>query len=365
MQERTAAGLSLIILRGAFLVLAVAVTLLYVLSEQEPQAADERVVIGILLVALLVVGLVIAGDIISPRKKLSAVSGVFLGLLVGLVLAYALSFFVDFIWLLAKPATVDEKRLQSLENLLQGVKIFIGLITCYVGISMVLQTKDDFRFVIPYVEFAKEIRGNRPTLLDSSVLIDGRIYELVQTRLLQGTLIIPRFILNEMQLLADSADRTRRMRGRRGLDIARSMQQIAGVDLMIDGEETEGSSIDQKLVNRAAELKARVMTNDHNLAKVAEVRGVSVVLLNEVAKALRPAIIVGEHLTIRLVKEGEVPGQGVGYLDDGAMVVLDQAADQIGNDVEFEVTRIIQTTAGRMVFGRPINDESSPDPQNG
>ncbi|MCC5830125.1 MAG: hypothetical protein JJU36_11820 [Phycisphaeraceae bacterium] len=358
MPEQSQSTLSLLILRGAFLLLATTVTLLYVLGEQDTVGASEAQVMIVVLVVLGVVGSVIALDIRNPTKKLSAVSGVFLGLLVGLVLAYALSFFVDFIGLIL-PTRLPEA---SLNNLLQGVKIFIGLVTCYVGISLVLQTKDDFRFVIPYVEFAKEIRGNRPTLLDSSVLIDGRIHDLVQTHLLQGTLTIPRFILNELQLVADSSDKSRRARGRRGLDTVQKIQNVPRIDLSIDPVESEGGSIDQKLVSRALELRGRIMTNDHNLAKVAEVRGVEVILLNEVARALRPALVTGERMNIELVKPGEVEGQGVGYLEDGTMVVIDNAREHIGRQVRFEVTRIIQTTAGRMIFGKLVDQVDSDEP---
>src|SRR5699024_1947094 len=149
--------------------------------------------------------LIIAIDIATRRKRLSALSGVFLGLIAGLVAAYALSFVVELVYALTVPKNVADA--ESYTNLFSGIKVIIGLITCYLGISMVLQTKDDFRFVIPYVEFSKKFRGTRPTLLDTSAIIDGRVFDISKTHILQGMLIVPRFVLEELQNIADSKDK--------------------------------------------------------------------------------------------------------------------------------------------------------------
>jgi len=340
----------LAILRGVFIVLAAAVTALYALTFQVEGRVDLGVVIALSVIALGLATAVIAADVFSPRKQLSALSGVLLGLISGLVVAFALGKVVDFVGLIMpRPTSVDSR---AIDTLLEGVKVFIGLVTCYLGISLVLQTKDDFRFVLPYVEFAKQVRGTRPTVLDTNVIIDGRILEVLQTRLMQGSLIVPRFVLNELQVLADSSDKVRRARGRRGLDILQKLQANGVVEVVIDESEAEGTTVDQKLVALAQQLQARVMTNDVNLAKIADVRGVEVININDLARAMRPVALPGEALRVKVVKAGESYGQGVGYLDDGTMVVVEDARQHLGQELDITVTSTLQTSAGRMIFGR-------------
>src|SRR5699024_10663951 len=156
-------------------------------------------------------------------------------------------------------------------------KVIIGLITCYLGISMVLQTKDDFRFVIPYVEFSKKFRGTRPTLLDTSAIIDGRVFDISKTHILQGMLIVPRFVLEELQNIADSKDKLRRARGRRGIDILQKLESDKNISISIQEHEVEGSDVDQKLINLATSMPAKLMTTDFNLNKIATLRGLEVV----------------------------------------------------------------------------------------
>ena len=285
----------------------------------------------------------------------------FLGLVAGLLAAYALSFVVDLIGVLTAPDKGPER--EAFLDLLRGVKVIIGLITCYMGISLVLQTKDDFRFVIPYVEFAKETRGNRPILLDTSVIVDGRILDIIQTQVVQGILIVPRFVLNELQTIADSADKLKRARGRRGLEMLQKLQENHIVEVVMDDREAEGAVVDQKLIALAQQVRGRVMTNDYNLNKVATLRGVDVINLNDLAKALRPVVLPGEHLLVKLVKSGEGPTQGIGYLDDGTMVVVEYGRPHMGQDVDLIVTSTLQTSAGRMIFGKFANEEHNRPPE--
>ncbi len=351
------------ILRVAFITLFIAVTLLYVLTFQTEslhKGVPAEYYNLILPIALGVALVLVALDIYVKNKKLAALSGVFLGLIAGLVAAYALSFVVDLFGLLTMDHVVDQRSSPTIQrahreaylNLLQGVKVMIGLITCYISISMVLQTKDDFRFVIPYVEFAKELRGSRPTLLDTSVVIDGRILDIIQTRIVQGSLIVPRFVLNELQLVADASDKLKRARGRRGLEILQKLQENHTVDVHIEEVEVEGAGVDQKLVALAQQTQARIMTNDYNLNKIATLRGVEVINLNDLAKALRPVVLPGESMTVKVIKPGESPTQAVGYLDDGTMVVVENARSLMGQEVDMVVTSTLQTSAGRMIFGR-------------
>ena len=184
--------------------------------------------------------------------------------------------------------------------------LFISL--CYICISFLLQTRHDFRFVIPYVEFSKEFKGIRPLVLDTSVIIDGRIAEMVSTNLFDGQLIVPQFVISELQSIADSSDKMKRTRGRRGLDILRQLQGDKSVDVVIhlrETEEMQSQPVDMKLVLLAQELNGKVVTGDFNLNKVADLNGVPVINLNEIANTLKPVYLPGENLEIRVVKVGE------------------------------------------------------------
>jgi uncharacterized protein YacL len=223
-----------------------------------------------------------------------------------------------------------------------------------------LQTKDDFRFLIPYVEFSKQVKGGRPMVLDTSVIIDGRIADLCDTRIIDTKLVVPRFVLNELQGIADSSDKLKRNRGRRGLDVLKRLQTNPRIELeMHDGHVPDGGKagekirVDERLVLFARSIGARVVTNDFNLNKVAQLQGVDVINLNEMANSLKTVALPGEVLTIKVVKAGDQIGQGVGYLDDGTMVVVEQGRNLIGQEVAIVVTSVLQTPAGRMIFGRP------------
>jgi uncharacterized protein YacL len=279
-------------------------------------------------------------DIFVPRKRLDLISAIYFGLLIGTLLAYgasqALTPFV------AAP-------------LMPTAQLILFLILPYLCISLLLQTKDDFRFVIPYVEFAKEVKGGRPLVLDTSALIDGRIADMLDTNVFDNELLVPDFVLQEMQDIADSGDKMRRTRGRRGLDVLAKMQQSAKVDVrMFDskGKDVTGQNVDQRIVSLAKLLGGRVVTNDFNLNKVASVQGVDVINLNDIANALKPRYLPGEHMRIKVIREGESFGQGVGYLDDGTMVVCEAAAGLIGKEIEVVVSSVLQNSAGRMIFGR-------------
>jgi uncharacterized protein YacL len=205
------------------------------------------------------------------------------------------------------------------------------------------------------VEFAKEVKGLKPYVLDTSVVIDGRIADIVETRVIDNQLIMPQFVIAELQAIADSGDKLRRNRGRRGLDILNRLRSDPKVDLMIyDRElpEFAGQPVDQKLVLLAKKLEGKVVTNDYNLNKVAKLHNVGVINLNDIANSLKPVFLPGEAVEVRIVKAGEEAGQGVGYLEDGTMVVIEGGRDRIGEQVNAIVTSVLQTSAGRMVFGR-------------
>lgn len=312
-------------------------------------------------VAVTVGVLFVCIDILSPRRKLSIFSGTFFGLIVGAFIAYALSFVVRLLvdqW--QPPLTLSTEDLKLFyehrESLREYVNMMLGVVCCYLAISFIMQTKDDFRFIIPFVEFSKQTKGARPMLLDTSVLIDGRIGDICATGILESQLIVPRFVLLELQQVADSADKLKRNRGRRGLDVLAKLQHSNRVSVILYDssarEEDKDAAVDTKLLNLAKDLNARVLTNDFNLNKVAQLRSVDVININDLTNALKPVVLPGEKMIVRVVKAGEEPGQGVGYLEDGTMVVIEQARGLVNDEVEITVTSALQTSAGKMIFGR-------------
>jgi uncharacterized protein YacL len=195
----------------------------------------------------------------------------------------------------------------------------------------------------------------RYRILDTSVIIDGRIADVCETGFLDGTLVIPQFVLKELQLVADSADSMKRNRGRRGLDILQKIQKMSGVDVMVsDIDFPEIREVDLKLIELGRTLQGKIVTNDFNLNKVAQLRGVQVLNINELANALKPVVLPGEFMKVFILKEGKEYNQGVAYLDDGTMVVVDNARRMISRNIDIVVTSVLQTTAGKMIFGRYI-----------
>jgi uncharacterized protein YacL len=200
----------------------------------------------------------------------------------------------------------------------------------------------------------------RYRVLDTSVIIDGRIADICETGFMDGTLVIPQFVLKELQFVADSSDSMKRNRGRRGLDILQKIQKMAGVDVMIsDVDFPDVKEVDLKLIELARTLEGKIVTNDFNLNKVAQLRGVSVLNINELANSLKPVVLPGELMKVFILKEGKEYNQGVAYLDDGTMVVVDNARKMIGKTIDVVVTSVLQTTAGKMIFGRFIDSATA------
>ncbi len=289
--------------------------------------------------------LVVIGDIYAPKKKIDTISSLYFGVLIGVLLTYVLS--IALAPLLAQSFNAGI------------IQLLIGLVLCYLCTSVLLQTKDDFRFLIPYVEFVREVKGFKPLILDTSVVIDGRIADLVATEVFDNQLIMPRFALTELQAIADSSDKMRRTRGRRGLDILNQMRSDEKIDLTIfdrDLPELAGQTVDLKLVLLAKHLEGKVVTGDYNLNKVAKLHNVPVINLNEISNSLRPSFLPDETFKIKVVKAGEGADQGIGYLDDGTMVVIEGARNHIGQQLEVRVTSTLQTNAGRMIFTKYDED---------
>jgi len=311
-----------------------------------------------LLVALTLGSGAISLDALTPRKKLSGITGIFFGLIAGLLATVALSFVIDLI-----VQTSDALQGAAVGRIIMALKAAFALTFCYLGASVVYATQDEFRLVIPYVEFSKQIRGTRPLVLDTSAIIDGRFNDIALTGFIAAPVIIPRFVIDELQALSDSSDRLKRRRGRRGLDMVRKLQNNPHVDLGIADENPTGAGVDQKLLIYAQQHQAYLVTTDFNLNKVASIHAVKVLNVNDLANALKPTAVPGERMQIEIIKPGEGAGQGVGYLDDGTMVVVENAGQYIGEIINCTVTSSIQTSAGRMIFGESEEDHREATPR--
>jgi uncharacterized protein YacL len=229
------------------------------------------------------------------------------------------------------------------------VVVFLG----YMGVVIGGQKAEWFEPARIIAAFRDSSRLHQYKVLDTSVIIDGRIADICETGFLEGTLVAPQFVLRELQQVADSSDSLKRNRGRRGLDILQKMQKMAGVVVQIvETDFPEIREVDLKLIELARKLGGKIVTNDFNLNKVAQLRGVPVLNINELANSLKPVVLPGELMKVFVIKEGKEQGQGVGYLDDGTMVVVDQAKKALGRTIEVSVTSVLQTTAGKMIFCR-------------
>ena len=238
-----------------------------------------------------------------------------------------------------------------------SMKLSLVLVLCYLGMVLSMRGRDEFNLIVPYVKFERRDQKDSVLILDTSVIIDGRILDICQTKFLEGRIVIPRFVLKELQQIADSQEPLKRNRGRRGLDILNKLKKNQRLSLKIHEEDfPETTAVDEKLVKLAKVLDAKIVTNDFNLNKVAEFQGVMILNINELAGALRPVVLPGEVFEVRLTKEGKEPSQAVGYLEDGTMVVVDNGRRYLGSTQRVEVTSVLQTASGRMVFAKTASE---------
>lgn len=293
------------------------------------------------LIGLGLGGILIALDEMLKGFSLRAFSAATFGLLLGFAVGWMFDNSGLFIGM-----DKDDEVTRGLIRL--GIFISFG----YIGMIMAMRSnKEDFSLIIPYVRFSRENKPENILLLDTSVIIDGRIADLIEARFLEGIVVVPSFILKELQLIADSADPLRRARGRRGLDMLARLQRNKANEVKIhDAEVPEETETDAKLIRLAKSLHACLYTNDQNLGKVAELQSVKHVNLNELAAALKPVILPGEVFTLKIVREGKDKGQGVGYLSDGTLVVVNNAQKFIGHSIEVQVISLLQSATGTMVF---------------
>lgn len=283
-------------------------------------------------------GLMIAIDEMLKSFSLRAFSAITFGLLLGMVVA----------------TLIEHSGLIADSDDQQHQLIRIGLFLSFGYIGMVLamrSNKEDFSLIIPYVRFSPQNKPDNLLLLDTSVIIDGRIADLIETRLVEGLVVVPRFVLLELQQIADSADDIKRARGRRGFEMLNRLQHNTKIEVRIhDGDFPEEKGVDAKLVRLARNLNAKLFTNDTNLAKVAVLQSVACVNLHEVSHLMKAAMIPGEVVNLKIVREGRDKGQGIGYLPDGTMVIVNNGQPHIGQQIEAHVQSTVQTGAGVLVF---------------
>ncbi len=326
--------MSLLVIRILFLLLCT--TAGYAVSYVRPELIEGQfygIIIGFGLG-----GLLIAVDEMLKGFSLRAFSAATFGLALGFLIA----------WM------IDHSELFSFapDKTRWLIRLALFLSFGYIGMVLAMRSnKEDFSLIIPYVRFASQNKPDNLILLDTSVIIDGRIADLIEANFVEGLVIVPRFVLRELQYVADSNDPVRRSRGRRGLEVLSRIQQNTRNEVKIhEGDFPEEKEVDAKLVKLARALNAKLFTNDFNLGKVAELQSVRHVNLNELANSLKPVILPGESFTLRIVREGKDKGQGVGYLNDGTMVVVNLAQGLIGQQVQVQVQSLLQTGAGIIVF---------------
>jgi len=277
---------------------------------------------------------------VSARSLFAGLAGLVISLIVAALLAFPLS-------LLPEPFG-------------QVLPIVLAVVMCYLGVAIFSSRQNDIFQVWSSLSnrggdgIDPDGKSSRVILMDTSVIIDGRVTDIARTGFLSGELLIPRFVLNELQYIADSGDNLRRQRGRRGLEVLSQLQKDPAISVRISDIDVEGTNaVDDKLIILARQMRSPVLTNDYNLNRVAEIQGVTILNINELANAVKAVYLPGETLNVRVIQEGREHGQGIGYLDDGTMVVVQDGNDYIGEEIETVVTKVLQTAAGRMIFSKP------------
>ena len=303
---------------------------------------DEWSRSSIFLFATCLAGLVILVDIYLRGFSIRGLTALTFGIAIGSVIALLID---------VSPLFDPLKDDPSLSGNLFIIRLILFVVLMYWGAVLALRGKDDFNLLIPYVKFVPETLENQAVLVDSSALIDGRVVAIAESHWIGPRLLIPRFILREVQNIADSSDQNRRAKGRQGLDVLNSLRSMPHLDITIhESEVVEEDEVDNKLLYLARTLKAKLLTTDFNLARRAQFEGVDWLNISALAKALNPPIRIGLQIEIDLIKPGKDPDQAVGYLNDGSMVVVNNGRNFIGETVPVEVISIIPTTGGRMVF---------------
>ncbi|MEM7816714.1 MAG: PIN domain-containing protein [Candidatus Aenigmatarchaeota archaeon] len=270
---------------------------------------------------------------VSLKGLSSAVFGILLGLGLAIIFSEALKFF------------------NISQQVANNLRVFITFVFVYLGLTLGIKGKNEFSLVIPYVTFKRQEFKEDLIILDTSIIIDGRIVDIVKTGFLEGRFIVPNFVLNELRTLADSTEHIKRQKGKRGIEVLHLLKKEPNIEIEISNEDISSSgSVDEKIIQFAQNINAKVLTTDYNLNRIAQLQGVKILNINDLANAIKPSLVAGERFSVRLIKEGKEPAQAVGYLEDGTMVVVENARWLIGKSVEVEVTSVLQGPSGRIIF---------------
>ena len=323
--------MTLLFIRIFFLIISAVVGYQIGIINQAPLAGVMACVVGGALLIVIEANL----KQISVRGLTSMV----FGLLLGIFMANLVS---------------DILSLMPLGDVLKPIlRVVLTLVFSYLGAVMALRGKDEFNLIIPYVRFKRQDLKDGVIILDTSAIIDGRVSDIFKTGFLGGRLVVPRFVLHELQRLADSEDDTKRQRGRRGMEILKTMQKDPVADVRIHEDDFNGpEAVDLKLVKLSKLMDARICTTDFNLSRIASIQGVEMLNINDLVNAVKPVVFTGEELEIRLLKEGKEANQAIGYLEDGTMVVVSDGRRALGQTAKVYVTSALQTQAGRMIFAK-------------
>ena len=279
---------------------------------------------------------------VSLKGLSSSVFGILLGLSISWIVSQTINQFS-----LAKDFPAD---------VVINVKLFMTFIFVYLGLTLGIKGKDEFNLVIPYVKFKRQEKREEAIVVDTSSIIDGRILDIVKTKFIEAKFIITRFVLNELHTLADSTDHMKRQKGKRGIEILHSLKKEPNIEIEIYDQAVEKvKSVDEKIIQLAQDLDAKVLTTDYNLNRIAQLQGVTVLNINDLANALKPTFVAGQKFSLKLIKEGKEHNQSVGYLEDGTMVVVENSRRLIGRTVLVEVTSVLQSSSGRIVFTKLVN----------
>jgi uncharacterized protein YacL len=323
--------MTLLFIRVFFIMISAIIGYQIGIINQAPFAGVLSCVVGGALLILIEANL--------KQVSVRGLTSMVFGLLLGIFMANLVS---DIIFLL------------PLDDVIKPIlRVILTLVFSYLGAVMALRGKDEFNLIIPYVRFKRQDLKDGVILLDTSAIIDGRAGDIFKTGFLAGRLVVPRFILHELQRLADSEDDTKRQRGRRGMEILKTMQKDPTSDVRIHEDDLTGTeSVDLKLVKLSKVMDARICTTDFNLSRIASIQGVEMLNINDLANAVKPVVFTGEELEIKLLKEGKEANQAIGYLEDGTMVVVSDGRRGLGQIVKVYVTSALQTQAGRMIFAK-------------
>lgn len=323
--------MTLLFIRIFFLIISGVIGYQIGVINQAPLAGILACVVGGMLLIVIEANL--------KQVSVRGLSSMVFGLLLGIFMANLVS---------------DIISLLPLGNVVKPIlRVVLTLVFSYLGAVMALRGKDEFNLIIPYVRFKRQDLKEGVVLLDTSAIIDGRVSDIFKTGFLAGRLVVPRFILHELQRLADSEDDIKRQRGRRGMEILKSMQKDPAADVRIHEDDLTGPEpVDLKLVKLSKLMDARICTTDFNLSRIASIQGIEMLNINDLVNAVRPVVFTGEELEIRLLKEGKEANQAIGYLEDGTMVVVSDGRRALGQTAKVYVTSSLQTQAGRMIFAK-------------